>query len=110
MGIENANSNAERTTGFLGAAEQTTSAEGDHWRYGLQWQEDGRGTANINIDGSTNVRGLAYGGLVRACVGCRWVFGLRGGGRSVSWFFLSSLRDSGFSARCGSMPRVVNAA
>ena len=110
MGIENANSNAERTTGFVGATAQTTSAEGDHWRYGLQWQEDGRGTANINIDGSTNVRGLAYGGLVRAVVGCRWGDGLHGGGRSVFWDNLSSYRYSNISARCGSMPRVVNAA
>ena len=110
MGIENANSNAERTTGFLGAAEQTTSVEGDHWRYGLQWQEDGRGTANINIDGSTNVRGLAYGGLVRAFVGGGWDDGRQSGGRSVFWNRLWSCRDSSMSARCGSMPRVVNAA
>ena len=110
MGIENANSNAERTTGFVGATAQTSSAEGDHWRYGLQWQEDGRGTANINIDGSTNVRGMAYGGLVRANVGGNWDNGARCGGRSVDWGGLSSSRDSYISARCGSMPRVVNAA
>ena len=110
MGIENANSNAERTTGFLDATAQTTSAEGNHWRIGLQWQEDGRGTANINIDGSTNVRGLAFGGLVRAYVGCSWVDGLHSGGRSVFWYGLPSCRDSFVSARCGSMPRVVNAA
>lgn len=110
MGIENANSNAERTTGFLGAAEQTTSAEGDHWRYGLQWQEDGRGTANINIDGSTNVRGLAFGGLVRAIVGGGWDGARHCGGRSAHWRLLSSSRNAFISARCGSMPRVVNAA
>ena len=110
MGIENANSNAEHTTGFLDATAQTTSAEGNHWRIGLQWQEDGRGTANINIDGSTNVRGLAHSGLVRARVGGAWDDGAHCGGRSVDWSSLSSDRGSGISARCGSMPRVVNAA
>ena len=95
----------KQISGKIGNTAQTTSAEGDHWTYGYVWQEDGRGTTNITIDGALNVRGRAYGTLVRALVGGRWGFGSDCGSRSAFLSFLSSCRFASCAGRGASEPR-----
>lgn len=86
---------------------QTSSNEGDHWLYGYEWEASGRGTANINIDGSTNIYGRAYGALARAMVGGGWGDGSSCGSRSVALNLLSSYRSGGGAGRGASEPRVA---
>lgn len=94
--------------GGINKMEQTATVEGNHYLDFYKWQEDGRGTANINIDGTQHLYGDAFGALARALVGGRWFDGSLCGSRSVYLRLLSSIRGSSFSARCGSRPRVVN--
>ena len=90
-----------------GAGGQTSSSEGNHWLNGYGWQDDGRSVANINIDGSTNVYGHAYGALSRAIVGGGWGDGSSCGSRSVFLADLSSFRDGGHAGRGASEPRAA---
>ena len=75
---------------------------------GYDWQRDGRGTSNIDIDGSASLYGNAFGALVRALVGGSWGDGSICGSRSVILCNLSSHRSSGESGRLASEPRVGN--
>ena len=95
----------KRIVGMPGATAQTESAQGDHWVYGYGWQSDGRGTANIGIDGAMNKYGLSYGGLVRALVGGRWDAGSYCGSRSAFLSLLSSRRHANCAGRGASEPR-----
>jgi hypothetical protein len=106
--FNNTSSTAWANQGGIDKTVQTATVEGNHYLDYYQWQEDGRGTANINVDGTQHLYGDAYGALVRALVGGDWVNGSHCGSRSVILNHLSSLRPSSISARCGSRPRVVN--
>ena len=94
--------------GGINATAQTSEAAGNHYLNGYNWQTDGRGTSNIDIDGSASLYGNAYGALVRALVGGSWNDGSACGSRSVSLTFLSSHREGRYSGRLASEPRVVN--
>ena len=92
----------------IGKTEQTTSAEGDHWAYGFGWQNDGRGTTNINVDGALNKYGKSHGSLLRALVGGAWGHGSGCGSRSSSLLRLSSCRSAFCAGRGASEPRAVS--
>lgn len=94
--------------GGINAMAQTSEAEGNHYLNGYNWQTDGRGTSNIDIDGSASLYGNAYGALVRALVGGFWSDGSICGSRSVILDHLSSARLGSSSGRLASEPRVVN--
>lgn len=95
----------KKISGKLSITAQTASAQGDHWIYGYTWQEDGRGTAHITIDGALNVYGRAYGALTRARVGGAWDAGVGCGSRSVFLALLSSIRYASSAARGASESR-----
>lgn len=93
--------------GLQGSTAQTSSNEGDHWLYGYNWQDDGRSTANITIDGAMNLYGKSYGVLARALVGGSWGVGSSCGSRSVSLAVLSSNRSGDNAGRGASEPRAA---
>ena len=93
--------------GSQGSTAQTSSNEGDHWLYGYGWQDDGRSTANITIDGAMNLYGKSYGVLTRALVGGVWVDGSSCGSRSVNLYSLSSIRIGSYAGRGASEPRAA---
>lgn len=93
--------------GSQGGNAQTENSEGGHWLYGYEWQDDGRSTININVDGAMNIYGKSYGVLARALVGGRWDAGSSCGSRSVNLANLSSYRSGGGAGRGASEPRVA---
>lgn len=93
--------------GSQGSTAQTSSNEGAHWLYGYDWQNDGRSTANITVDGAMNLYGKSYGVLARALVGGYWDDGSSCGSRSVYLASLSSNRAGGSAGRGASEPRAA---
>ncbi len=93
--------------GSQGSKEQTKNSEGEHWLYGYKWQDDGRSTININVDGAMNIYGKSYGVLARALVGGGWVDGSSCGSRSVNLSDLSSFRFGDDAGRGASEPRAA---
>lgn len=86
---------------------QTSSAQGDHWLYGYGWQDDGRSTTNVTIDGAMNLYGKSYGVMARALVGGLWGAGSSCGSRSVTLDNLSSNRNGLCAGRGASEPRAA---
>ncbi|MBQ9422942.1 MAG: hypothetical protein IJU32_05135 [Pyramidobacter sp.] len=104
----NVSSTTFTNQGGINATAQTSEAAGNHYLNGYNWQADGRGTSNIDIDDSASLYGNALGALVRALVGGYWLNGSDCGSRSVHLYHLSSVRAGNFSGRLASEPRVVN--
>jgi formylglycine-generating enzyme required for sulfatase activity len=94
--------------GGLVQTAQTSSDEGAHWIDGYGWQTDGRGTSNINVDGSASLDGNSYGVFTRALVGGSCLNGTNCGSRSVLGNILSSGGIAIRACRLESEPRVVN--
>ena len=86
---------------------QTSSAQGEHWLYGYKWQDDGRSTTNVTIDGVMNLYGKSFGVITRALVGGAWDNGSACGSRSVRLVGLSSFRGGHFAGRGASEPRAA---
>ena len=94
--------------GSQGSTAQTSSDQGDHWLYGYGWQNDGRSTTNVTIDGVMNRYGKSYGVIARALVGGGWGDGSTCGSRSVYLNNLPSSRNGGIAGRGASEPRVAD--
>lgn len=107
-GAFNVLSTSYSNQGGINATAQTSEAAGGHYLNDYDWQADGRGTSNIDIDGSASLYGNAHGALVRALVGGIWAYGSHCGSRSVFLSNLSSNRHGANSGRLASEPRVVN--
>lgn len=93
--------------GSQGSTAQTSSNQGDHWLYGYGWQDDGRSTTNVTIDGAMNLYGKSFGVISRALVGGYWVDGSSCGSRSVYLAYLSSIRFGLPAGRGASEPRAA---
>lgn len=93
--------------GSQGSTAQTSSNQGDHWLYGYGWQDDGRSTTNVTIDGAMNLYGKSFGVISRALVGGNWVDGSSCGSRSVYLAYLSSIRFGLPAGRGASEPRAA---
>lgn len=93
--------------GSQGSTAQTSSNQGDHWLYGYGWQDDGRSTTNVTIDGAMNLYGKSFGVISRALVGGHWVDGSSCGSRSVALYILSSSRYGDSAGRGASEPRAA---
>lgn len=101
------NTTDKTLSGLPSTKAQTASDDGEHWLYGYQWQDDGRGTTKTSIDGATNKYGLAYGALARLRSGGAWGNGSICGSRSVILNALSSRSWSDSGARLASGPRAA---
>lgn len=90
------------------ASEGVAAEQGRHYIQGYARQDDGRGTYNVGIDGAnaTNAYGLAYGSVMRACVGGSSDGNEANGSRCIHLQQLSSRAFA--SARLVSKPRIVN--
>lgn len=93
--------------GSQGSTAQTSSNQGDHWLYGYGWQDDGRSTTNVTIDGAMNLYGKSFGVISRALVGGLWGGGSSCGSRSVYLAYLSSIRSGDCAGRGASEPRAA---